>query len=203
MGSLMKLSTLGSRVLVSIAFVASLASMFAALVVVLVGCYWGGLVYTGVEAKSNEALFLLLDAKYADALNEANQCVNNWPEAKEGYLARGLAFEALGNYSSADSDYSTLIALSLPDCPPEYYAMRARARLQSGCLRDAAEDYAKVVEAIDAIEPDFQRFQERLERTIRPPVKGMAVPLRDAAGVLQLLRQERGLTDEVYGKQIK
>ncbi len=184
-----------SRVFVSIAFVASLASMLAAFVVVVLGRYWGGLIYTGAEAKSNKAFSLLLDAKYADALNEANQCVNNWPEQKAGYLARGLAFEALGNYSSADSDYSTLIALSLPDCPPECYAMRARARLQNGRHRGAAEDYARVVEVIDAIEADSQRFQERFERTIAPPVKGMAAPLRDAADVLQFLQQQRGHKD--------
>jgi tetratricopeptide (TPR) repeat protein len=189
-----------ARIAATLLIGAAFAVFIAATVLTLLG---GGLICTGVEAASHQAITRLLEGDYAEALKCANRCVTDWPESHEGYLTRAVIHEACGNWEEAVADYSVVIALSLPDCPEDYYASRARAQNQLPNHEGAVRDYARAIQLLEADwsasgrsrEHDVQHFDDVLRSVLSAPF-GIDAPIEDGIALQRYLRKYREAAED-------
>lgn len=101
----------------------------------------------------NEAYSLFEQGDYQEAIDAATAIIEEYPEAAEAYLLRGVAYTQLNNANRAIDDFTRAIRILPYDWTA--YTFRAGVYAQSGQVGDALNDYDTAIELNPRYAPAF------------------------------------------------
>lgn len=101
----------------------------------------------------NEAYSLFEQGDYQEAIEAATAIIEEYPEAAEAYLLRGVAYSQVNNINRAIDDFTRAIRILPYDWTA--YTFRAGVYAQSGQIGDALNDYDTAIELNPRYAPAF------------------------------------------------
>ncbi len=115
----------------------------------------------GARRLTEEALSLLKQDLYEDALDAAGSAVEMWPEHAPAHTAKAMALYRRGDFIEAERHYRRAVELD-PDHAPGHYGV-GRILRTLGKYAEAAESFSKAA----ALAPDVPKYMRTLSNHLQ------------------------------------